>query len=248
MLLARPLQDEQRPGRATILALDRIHGYNNTMTDIRASTVADGIAEVLRGEIQRGALALGAPIRQEEVAARFGVSRIPVREALGRLEAEGLVEVRPNRGALVAVLGAEGLREAYELRALVEGDLLARAVPGLTAAHLARAEALHAALGAAEDPDVQGDLNREFHRALLEAADRPQQRALVEQLRGVVERYEALQRALLRETAAFQEDHRRILDACRQGDPASARAALEEHLQHAAALAIRSLSGDRPGR
>jgi DNA-binding GntR family transcriptional regulator len=98
-----------------------------------------------------------------------------VREAFGRLEAEGLVVVRPDRGAFVAVLTAEVLREAYELRALVEGDLLARAVTGLTAAHLARAEALHAALGAADDPGEQGDLNREFHRTLLDPADRPRQ-------------------------------------------------------------------------
>ena len=219
------------------------------MKSARASSAADAIAAALREEIQRGALVPDRPIRQEEVAARFGVSRIPVREALGRLEAEGLVVVRPNRGALVAALGAEELREAYELRALVEGDLLARAVPRLTATHLARAEALHAALGVAEDPDAQGDLNREFHQALLDAADdRPRQRGLAEQLRGVVERYEALQRALLRETSAFQEDHRRILDACRRGDPAGARDALEEHLRHAAALAVRGSTGGRPER
>jgi DNA-binding GntR family transcriptional regulator len=153
-----------------------------------------------------------------------------VREAFGRLEAEGLVVVRPNRGAFVAVLTAEELREAYELRALVEGDLLTRAVTGLTAAHLARAEALHAAL-AADDPGEQGDLNREFHRVLLpDPADRPRQRALVEQLRGGVERYERVQRALLGETAAFPEDHRRVLDACRRNDPDGALASLKGHL------------------
>jgi len=218
------------------------------MTSIRASTTADGIAEALREEIQGGVLVPGEPIRQERVAARFGVSRIPVREAFGRLEAEGLMIVRPNRGAFVAALGTEELREAYDLRVLVEGDLLARAVPRLTADHLARVEALHAMLGAAEDPRIQGDLNREFHQALLGAADRPRQRALAEQLRGVVERYESVQRTLLDDTAAFQEDHRRILDACRRNDPAGARAALEEHLRHAAALAIQSLSDGRPER
>ncbi len=151
-----------------------------------------------------------------------------MREAFGRPEAEGLVVVRPNRGAFVAVLIAKELREAYELRALVEGDLLARAVTGLTA-QLAWAETLHAAVGAAADPGEQGDLNREFHRVLLDPADRPRQRALVEQLRGGVERYERVQRALLGETAAFQEDHRRVLDACRRNDPDGALAALMDH-------------------
>lgn len=219
------------------------------MEERKPGTTADGIAAVLRDEIQRGVLAPDDPVRQEAIAARFGVSRIPVREALGRLEAEGLVIVRPNRGAVVVSLSAEELREVYELRALIEGDLLARAVPGLAAPHLARAELLHAALGVTQDPDEQGDLNREFHRVLLAGASRPRQRALVEQLRGVVERYEAVQRALLRETAAFQVDHRRILDACHRGDPADARLALEEHLHHAATLAIqRSASGESPGR
>ena len=82
----------------------------------RPSTTADGIAGALREEIHLGALVPGEPIRQEEVTARFGVSRIPVREAFGRLEAEGLVVVRPNRDAFVAVLTAEELREVYELR------------------------------------------------------------------------------------------------------------------------------------
>jgi DNA-binding GntR family transcriptional regulator len=218
------------------------------MESRKLETTADGIAAVLRDEIQRGVLAPDHPVRQEAVAARFGVSRIPVREALGRLEAEGLVIVRPNRGAVVVSLSPEELREVYELRALVEGDLLARAVPGLTAAHLAQAEALHAALGVTQDPDEQGDLNREFHRVLLAGASRSRQRALVAQLRGVVERYEALQRALLRETAAFQVDHHRILDACHRGDPVEARLALEEHLRHAATLAIqRSASDGSPG-
>jgi len=215
------------------------------MHGTRASTAADGIAGALRREIQSGALALGEPIRQDQVAARFGVSRIPVREALGRLESEGLVVVRPNRGAVVAALTADELREVYELRALIEGDLLARAVPGLTAAHLARAGALHAALGATDDPGVQGDLNRDFHRVLLDAADRPKQRALAEQLRGVVERYGSLQGALLRETAAFQEDHLRILDACRHRDPAGARRALQEHLRHAFEQVLRIVGGER---
>jgi len=99
------------------------------MESVRASTTADGIAGALREEIQGGALAPGEPIRQKRVAARFGVSRIPVREALRRLEAEGLVVARPNRGTSVGTLDAEVLREAYELRALVESDLLAHAVP-----------------------------------------------------------------------------------------------------------------------
>src|SRR5690242_14507051 len=89
----------------------------------RYRTTPDLIADALREEIQRGTPGPGEALRQEEVAARFSVSRIPVREALRQLEAEGLVVVYPNRGAYVAQLSAQELREITDLRVLLEGDL-----------------------------------------------------------------------------------------------------------------------------
>src|SRR6476619_3778037 len=99
----------------------------------RGATTPDLIADTLRDEILRGAVAPGQALRQEELADRFGVSRLPVRDALLRLEAQGLVHVYPNRGAFVISLSADEVREIFELRLLLEGDIIERAVPRMTA-------------------------------------------------------------------------------------------------------------------
>ena len=134
-------------------------------------------------------MAPGHPLRQEELAHRFGVSRLPIRDALLRLEGEGLMAVYPNRGAFVASLSADEVREIYDLRMLLEGDLLARAVPLLITADWRRIDVavVEAAVGAHELE--WATLDRAFHLALYTPADRPRQLALVATLRGTVDRY-----------------------------------------------------------
>jgi DNA-binding GntR family transcriptional regulator len=86
---------------------------NETHRIRRYATTPDLIADTLRDGILRGEIAPGAALRQEELAERFGVSRLPVRDALMRLETQGLVHVYPNRGAFVISLSADELREIY---------------------------------------------------------------------------------------------------------------------------------------
>src|SRR3954471_4720361 len=114
---------------------------NETHRVRRYSTTPDLIADTLRDEILRGEISPGAALRQEELAERFGVSRLPVRDALMRLEAQGLVHVYPNRGAFVISLSADEVREIYEMRILLEGDILERAVPRMTEEDWRRIEA-----------------------------------------------------------------------------------------------------------
>src|SRR5215471_10919871 len=90
---------------------------------------ADYLADALREAIHRGDLADGAVLNQAAIAAHFGVSRVPVREAMRELQAEGLIETRAHRLAVVRGLDVERLIEVYELRALLEGYLIERAVP-----------------------------------------------------------------------------------------------------------------------
>src|SRR5688572_6464585 len=111
----------------------------------RFAATPDLIADSLRDEILRGVIEPGAPLRQEELAERFQVSRIPVRDALLRLESQGLVHVYPNRGAFVISLSADEVREIYDMRILLEGDLIERAVPRMTAEDWRRIDAAHAA-------------------------------------------------------------------------------------------------------
>jgi DNA-binding GntR family transcriptional regulator len=102
------------------------------------STTVDTVAGALRDGLRAGRWKPGDALRQEELAAEFGVSRIPVREALGRLQAEGLLVVEPNRGAFVPVLDAGEVSEIFDLRVLLETDALRRAVPAHTPRSLRR--------------------------------------------------------------------------------------------------------------
>ena len=98
-----------------------------------AKTIPETIVDALREDIARGVFQPGEALRQEELAARFGVSRIPIREALRQLEKDGVVTVQPNRGAFVTVFTDADVVEVFELRLLLEVDLLKRAVAKMSA-------------------------------------------------------------------------------------------------------------------
>jgi len=204
----------------------------------RFAATPDLIADSLRDEILRGVIEPGAPLRQEELAERFQVSRIPVRDALLRLESQGLVHVYPNRGAFVISLSADEVREIYDMRILLEGDLIERAVPRMTAEDWRRIDAAHAAATrTAGAPDwAEGDWA--FHRALYEPAGRARQLELVELLRSTVARYSARYGALPEHTARWLADHDAIVEACRARAAVAARKRLEGHLARAADVVI----------
>src|SRR5215472_15637926 len=106
---------------------------------IQRQTISSLTVEALRERILRGDFPEGAPLRQDALADELGVSRIPVREALRQLEAEGLVTFSPHRGAVVASLSLSEIDELFELRADIECDLMRRAIPRMTAEQLERA-------------------------------------------------------------------------------------------------------------
>jgi DNA-binding GntR family transcriptional regulator len=113
----------------------------------------------LRDDISSGKLAPGAVLRQAELAEQFGTSRIPVREALNSLQAEGLVQIEPNRGAFVTTLSAEELHELFDLRVLLEIDVLRRAVPMHTERSLRRLEAIQHELDGETVPTEPSTMN-----------------------------------------------------------------------------------------
>src|SRR6185369_4521990 len=106
---------------------------------IQRQTIASMTVEALRERILRGDYPDGEPLRQDALADELGVSRIPVREALRQLEAEGLVTFNPHRGAVVSSLSLDEIAELFELRAEIECDLIARAIPLATKEHIDRA-------------------------------------------------------------------------------------------------------------
>jgi DNA-binding GntR family transcriptional regulator len=196
------------------------------------------ISEALRQQVLRGELTPGQALRQDELAAAFGVSKIPVREALQRLDAEGVVELVPNRGAVVRTLDAARARELYALRRALEPVLLAEAVPLLSIVDLAKAE--HAlATGDHTDPVA----NWRFHRALYAPSGWRHGLALLEPMFAVVAPYLVLYTERLGAGERSHAEHQRLLAHCRAGDAAAACAELVQHLDGAEAALVAHLRG-----
>lgn len=188
------------------------------------------LAAVLREAIVTGVLQAGEELNQVLLARQFGVSRVPVREAIRLLEAEGLVVSPPHRRSVVSALTPEVLGELYEVRLRLEELLLGAAVPRLGPQDLAEADALVAAMGRVRDHRAWLRLNDRFHDTLYRAAGRPFVSALVRQLRQQVQRYVWLSGRALYRAAEANAEHRRILEACRAGDVSRARRELRRHL------------------
>lgn len=191
----------------------------------------DRIASELRERIFRGELAGGLPLRQEQIAEEFGVSRIPVREALSRLEAEGLVVRSHNRGCTVATLSFADLLESVEIRKALECAALRLAVPKLTAKDAARAEDILARYARATRPDEWTELNLEFHLTLYRPSGMPRILRMIEEIVRGTNRYLRVYISSVAGRDVPMEEHRAILDAAKAGDTRRAVRLLEAHIE-----------------
>ena len=206
-----------------------------------ATATSEWIAAALRQAILRGEFKSGQPLPQDEIAARFGVSKIPAREALLQLKAEGLVRFYPNRGAVVAELSADEVNEIYAIRIALEALALRRALPKLTRADFVRLEGLIAIMDDERNPLKWSELNWEFHAALYQPCGMPR---LLEHIRALhvnVQRYLVVYLASQEYHAEAQRQHRAILRTCRQGDVEAAVDQLASHLAQAAEKMARLL-------
>ena len=194
-------------------------------------TVKEQLADHLRDEIVRGALEPGEHLRLEDIAARFEVSTMPVREALRELESEGLVTIYPHRSAVVTELTAEDIEDIYDIRATLEAMATRLAVPQMT-------EAICQDLaGIVEQMDGQlghiatlVKLNHRFHSTLYAASGRRHLCDLNHTLRYRTQHYLHAYMDDLGSMALAQEEHRAILDACCRRDAEEAASLVEEHV------------------
>jgi DNA-binding GntR family transcriptional regulator len=193
-------------------------GMNKSQgTVIKRQTVTGSVAEELRRRIVSGKYAGGEQIRQEALASELGVSRIPIREALLQLEAEGLVVIRTHKGAVVASLTLEDAVDLFEARLALEPVVLKKAVEAATPADLDRVRArlteYEKAVKGGADPETLSRLNWAFHIAMCEPANRPRIIAILLSLYTATDRYLRLQ--INRPEAKLQalEDHRKLFAA-----------------------------------
>ena len=202
----------------------------------------ESIADALRADILRGKLKSGQALKQDEIAAQFGISKIPVREALVQLKAEGLVNFYPNRGAFVSELSAVEADEIYVMRIALETAVLARAIPHLTVAHLKHAKEILDAIDREENIAKWGELNWEFHATLYSPAALPRVMDTIKTLHSNIARYLVLYLAGMAYQKKSQKEHRAILEACRHGNTEKAVAVLVVHLQGASDLLVAFLN------
>lgn len=196
------------------------------------STTALEVARVLKDRILAGHYAEDQFIRQELIAQELGVSRIPVREALAQLEAEGLVIREKYRGAVVPRLSAAEIEEIYALRGLLEPYLLEAAIERISDATIAQLSTIVEQSHQTTDTAKWAGLNVDFHRTLYEAADRPLALQMLDKLLVRADRYLKMQRFLSTQTQEESDaEHLRILECIKRGDTQGALESLRQHIR-----------------
>lgn len=194
-------------------------------------TMTEEVADVLRARILAGRLKAGDPIRQEHVAKELGVSRIPLREALSQLAAEGFVTLVAHKGAVVAPLSLAEVEELFELRMALEEGLLMRAIPRMDEDDFAALDAIIDESRAPDGLERWGVLNWRLHEVMYLPADRPVTLKLLKRVHDNIDRYLRLEITLSAEgrTRGYRE-HQGLVDLCRARDIEGARALLHEHI------------------
>jgi DNA-binding GntR family transcriptional regulator len=192
------------------------------------------VVEILREKILSGEIVAGQPLRQAALADELNVSRIPVREALLQLEAEGLVAFEPHKGATATELSADQVDELFELRAMIEGDLLAASLVNITDDALAQATDillnLDSALGKENAANTWSELNSDFHNCLYSGANRPQTADLVSILNRNADRYIRMHLLWAGGISKAGPEHAELLAFCQARDINNAVAKLKQHI------------------
>lgn len=204
----------------------------------------DSTVRSLRAEILSGRIPAGTRLAEADLAEQLAVSRTPVREALSRLAAEGLVDLVPNRGARVAAWTTDQLREIFDLRLAVEPAIVALAVPKVDDATLGRLDELARTMrrlgrpGRHQDREALVDLNREFHGLFVTAADNA---AFAASLRTVTHAAVVRQNFQDYDAASLArslDHHLEMVAATRARDPEWAAAVMRSHLCNARATML----------
>lgn len=192
------------------------------------------IANDLRERILSGEMAEGEVIRQEALAEEYDVSRMPVREALKRLNAEGLVQWTNNRGGSVTRHSLSQIGEIFDLRILIEVDLFRRAIPAMTSTEFTRCTAILEQMEASyleDDVGKWGTLNHDYHSALYAAAGRDLTTELLDRINLQSDRYVRMHLSVMKQREPAKEEHRKLLQLAQNRDVDEACDLLALHIR-----------------
>jgi DNA-binding GntR family transcriptional regulator len=204
------------------------------MNELIARTVTGQIVARIREKILAGEYAPGAPLLQDSIAAQFGVSKIPVREALVQLRSEGLVDIFAHRGFQVRPLSADEVNEVFSLRLAIEPDAVARgarlAATADTQAAKAALTALNASLALGKLGD-SGDLNSAFHLSLIVPSRQPVTAEVLTRLHTMSQRYVRMHLKPKGRTKRAAQEHTALFQAWSARRTREARNLAEAHIQ-----------------
>lgn len=204
---------------------------------IPRQSLTSAVADKLRDQIIRGEIQEGAQLRQDAIATQYRVSRIPVREALRQLDAEGLIAIVPNRGAVVPALSPDDIEELFSIRTLLEPEVLKLSIPHLTEQDFSDAAAVLreyvSELRREDHLSTWGRLNWQFHSILYSRANQPRFMAIIRNVNNSGERYTRLQLYLTQGMTRANEEHHQILELCRRRDVPAACNLMREHIRYA---------------
>jgi DNA-binding GntR family transcriptional regulator len=201
---------------------------------LKHRTLSSAIVDRLRQEILDGSYTAGSQLRQDALAQTYQVSRIPVREALFQLEAEGFVKIVPHKGAIVSGLSLDEINDVFELRKLLEPRLLASSVPALTSEDFDAAAGMEAAFEeamTAGDISRWGLLNADFHMALYARATQPRTLSIVAGLLQTSDRYTRLQLQRSSSIERARAEHNELIQLSREGRMKEACRLLVDHIE-----------------
>ncbi|KXF75629.1 GntR family transcriptional regulator [Paramesorhizobium deserti] len=200
---------------------------------LKHRTLSGALLEEIRQGILSGRYAAGTQLRQDALAESFGVSRIPIREALFQLEAEGLVKILPQRGAVVSDLSRTEIDDVFELRILLEPRLLLASAPKLTEEDFNRLNDRHENYVKAISENAVNDygrLNAELHMAMYHLADMPRTQQIVASLLQTSDRYTRIQLSNMAAMQRAMDEHAELIHLCRSGRFDRAARFLAEHV------------------
>jgi len=213
---------------------------NESLDSVASPTLPEIVYNELRKAILNGIFLPGQMLRQDEVASRLGVSRSPLREALPRLEADGIVVLHPRRGYAVAELDRDEIIEVFDLRILLEVELARRAIARRTEADIARVYAIATEMRQLADKQEKEngtlaqwfELNMKFHNALLAPAACPHHLKALQHSRNLIEAYIRTEVKFTGDVSQAQHEHSQLAQAFVIGDEAQFLSITRLHSEH----------------
>ena len=200
---------------------------------LKHRTLSGALINEIRQAILSGRYPAGSQLRQDALAETYGVSRIPIREVLFQLEAEGLVKILPQKGAIVSQLSREEIDDVFDLRILLEPRLFLASAPKLIQEDFDRLDekqTTYVRAIAAGQIDEYGRLNAELHMAMYHRANMPRTQQIVASLLQTSDRYTRVQLSSEAAMARAMQEHAELIGLCRSRDFERAAGLLADHI------------------